>query len=81
MPGRSMRSDSIVWPPALSFTRAMRASWVVPGKFDVLARMPAMRLKSVVLPTFGLPSTAIVCDDEIESVGIGIGVVIGRIYS
>src|SRR5690606_21223304 len=33
-------------------------SSVVPGKFDVLWRRPLRRLKSVVLPVLGLPSSA-----------------------
>src|SRR3990170_2710883 len=39
-----------VWPE--------RTDVVVPGKFDVFARAPHRMLKSVVLPVFGLPSSA-----------------------
>src|SRR5450631_1750177 len=36
----------------------MRCSTVVPGKLAVLARRPVSALKSVVLPAFGLPTSA-----------------------
>ena len=39
--------------------RPMRAAVVVPGKLEVFARAPHRRLKSVVLPVFGLPTRAI----------------------
>src|SRR5688572_30385162 len=53
-PGRSMTSmdRSPTW------LRPTRIAVVVPGKFDVLARAPQRRLKSVVLPVLGFPSSA-----------------------
>ena len=36
----------------------MRTAVVVPGKFDVLALAPHSRLNNVVLPVFGLPTSA-----------------------
>src|SRR5688572_25803405 len=41
-----------------SSQRPVRTLVVVPGKLDVFARAPQSRLKSVVLPVFGLPSSA-----------------------
>ena len=38
----------------------VRCSRVVPGKFEVFARRPVSRLNSVLLPQFGVPTTAIV---------------------
>ncbi len=55
-PGRSTSSSS-TWP-AGDRCMPMRPSTVDPGKFAVRARTPQSRLKSVVFPVFGLPSTA-----------------------
>ena len=54
MPGRSTISSSVApWN-----ADPIRASTVDPGKFAVLARSPHRRLKSDVLPTFGVPTIA-----------------------
>jgi hypothetical protein len=45
--------------PLASVARPIRAAVVVPGKLEVLARAPLRRLKRVVLPVFGLPTSAI----------------------
>src|SRR5512145_1298236 len=55
MPGRSITSTPR--PPASS-ARPRRMAVVVPGKFEVFARTPQRRLKIVVLPVFGLPTSA-----------------------
>ena len=44
--------------PAGVCTCARWASWVVPGKLAVFWRRPARALKSVDLPTLGLPTSA-----------------------
>src|SRR5688572_24442547 len=65
-PGRSTTSIVVCAspfsePPLLPLpivARPMRAEVVVPGKFEVLARVPQRRLKTVVLPVLGLPIRA-----------------------
>src|SRR5580765_959710 len=53
MPGMSSISTD-TWPRR---SVPVRSAVVVPGKFEVLARAPQSRLKSVVLPVFGLPTS------------------------
>src|SRR6185503_7373009 len=64
-PGRSMTSidRSPTW------LRPTRIAVVVPGKLDVLARAPQRRLKRVVLPVLGFPSSA--TEDAFISTGAG----------
>jgi hypothetical protein len=54
---------------SLSWLRPTRIAVVVPGKLDVLARAPHRRLKSVVLPVLGFPSSA--TEDAFISTGAG----------
>src|SRR5690606_15997194 len=54
-PGRSTISTRV--PPG-SVARPVREVVVVPGKFEVFARVPQRRLKTVVLPVLGLPTSA-----------------------
>src|SRR6185436_14327879 len=52
-----------------TWLRPTRIAVVVPGKLDVLARAPQRRLKRVVLPVLGFPSSA--TEDAFISTGAG----------
>src|SRR5688572_2391810 len=83
MPGRSTtsirRPSSSHWPSLIAV--------VVPGKLDVFARAPQSTLKSVVLPVFGFPRSAMrppvraaARSGDGEVAGIG-GIEAGAIHS